>query len=95
VLDVSQTAIDVTKKRLVEAARQVNWIAGDVNEVPLDVDAYDVWHDRAVLHFLTDRPEGPSDYKQKSCHDALFPEWRKSMKNMLELALEANAEGWT
>jgi 2-polyprenyl-3-methyl-5-hydroxy-6-metoxy-1,4-benzoquinol methylase len=53
VLDVSQTAIDVTKKRLGKAAQRVNWIAGDVTEVPLDADAYDVWHDRAVFHFLT------------------------------------------
>ncbi len=53
VLDVSKTAIEVTKKRLGEAAQQVTWITGDVTEVPLDADAYDVWHDRAVFHFLT------------------------------------------
>ncbi len=52
-LDVSQTAIEVSKKRLGAAAQQVNWITGDVTEVPLDADAYDVWHDRAVFHFLT------------------------------------------
>jgi len=61
VLDVSQTAIDVTKKRLGEAARLVNWIAGDVNEVRFDVDVYDVWHDRAVFHFLTN-PAHRSSY---------------------------------
>jgi 2-polyprenyl-3-methyl-5-hydroxy-6-metoxy-1,4-benzoquinol methylase len=53
VLDVSQTAIDVTTKRLGEVAQQVNWIACDVTDAPLDADAYDVWHDRAVFHFLT------------------------------------------
>jgi len=52
VLDISQTAIDVTRKRVGEAARQVTWIAGDIAEVPLGEHAYDVWHDRAVFHFL-------------------------------------------
>jgi 2-polyprenyl-3-methyl-5-hydroxy-6-metoxy-1,4-benzoquinol methylase len=53
VLDVSQTAIDVTKKRLKEAADSVHWIRADVTTVNLASDAYDVWHDRAVFHFLT------------------------------------------
>ena len=60
----SQTAIDVTTKRLGEAAQQVNWIAGDVTEVPLDADAYDVWHDRAVFHFLTNPAQRTSYVRQ-------------------------------
>jgi 2-polyprenyl-3-methyl-5-hydroxy-6-metoxy-1,4-benzoquinol methylase len=53
VLDISQTAIDVTKKRLKEAAETIQWITGDVTDVHLAPSAYDVWHDRAVFHFLT------------------------------------------
>ena len=53
VLDISQTAIDVTKKRLEAAAESVQWITGDVTKVELAPSAYDVWHDRAVFHFLT------------------------------------------
>jgi 2-polyprenyl-3-methyl-5-hydroxy-6-metoxy-1,4-benzoquinol methylase len=53
VLDISGTAIDVTKKRLNEGANRVQWIAGDVTQVELPRGAYDVWHDRAVFHFLT------------------------------------------
>jgi len=53
ILDVSQTAIDVTKKRLGSAAGQVSWIVGDVTEIEAEPRAYDVWHDRAVFHFLT------------------------------------------
>ena len=53
VLDVSQTAIDVTKKRLGLAAEQIRWLVADVTEVQLQRGAYDVWHDRAVFHFLT------------------------------------------
>lgn len=54
VLDVSQTAIDATKKRLGATAEQVHWLVGDILEMPLRPSAYDLWHDRAVFHFLTD-----------------------------------------
>lgn len=53
VLDVSRTALDVTRKRLGSLAEQVNWIVADITEVHLESFAYDVWHDRAVFHFLT------------------------------------------
>jgi 2-polyprenyl-3-methyl-5-hydroxy-6-metoxy-1,4-benzoquinol methylase len=51
-LDVSQTAIDVTQQRLGPAAEQVQWLVGDITEIELKSDEYDVWHDRAVFHFL-------------------------------------------
>jgi 2-polyprenyl-3-methyl-5-hydroxy-6-metoxy-1,4-benzoquinol methylase len=53
VLDVSQTAIDVTKKRLGLAAEQIHWLVADITEAQLEPGTYDVWHDRAVFHFLT------------------------------------------
>jgi 2-polyprenyl-3-methyl-5-hydroxy-6-metoxy-1,4-benzoquinol methylase len=53
VLDVSQTAIDVTKRRLKESAERVHWITADVTKTNFAPKAYDVWHDRAVFHFLT------------------------------------------
>ena len=53
VLDVSQTALEVTKERLGLLSEQVNWIAADITQVRLEPFAYDVWHDRAVFHFLT------------------------------------------
>jgi hypothetical protein len=31
----------------------VRWIAADITEVELEPRAYDLWHDRAVFHFLT------------------------------------------
>ena len=55
-LDVSPTAIEVTKKRLGSAAERVHWLIGDITEIDLEPHAYDVWHDRAVFHFLT-KPE--------------------------------------
>jgi SAM-dependent methyltransferase len=52
VLDLSQTAIDVTKKRLGSSEDSVRWITADITNCNLPLDAYDIWHDRAVFHFL-------------------------------------------
>ena len=54
VLDVSNTALAAAKDRLGARAGMVKWIADDVTSVHLPRDAYDVWHDRAVFHFLTE-----------------------------------------
>lgn len=53
VLDVSETAIEVTKKRLGRAAQRVQWSCADITQVILPAHSFDVWHDRAVFHFLT------------------------------------------
>jgi SAM-dependent methyltransferase len=53
VLDISQTAVDANRKRLGPAAERVSWLVADITKVELDAAAYDVWHDRAVFHFLT------------------------------------------
>ena len=55
VLDVSQTAIEVAKQRLGSAAQQVRWLVADIVGIELEPSAYDLWHDRAVFHFLTTR----------------------------------------
>lgn len=53
VMDVSPTAIEVTRKRLGSAAERVHWLVGDVVDIESEPHAYDLWHDRAVFHFLT------------------------------------------
>jgi 2-polyprenyl-3-methyl-5-hydroxy-6-metoxy-1,4-benzoquinol methylase len=53
VLDISQTAIDATMKRIGTASSQVRWLVADITATQLEPAAYDVWHDRAVFHFLT------------------------------------------
>ena len=53
VLDIAQTAIDANRKRLGKASECVHWLAADITTVELPPSAYDVWHDRAVFHFLT------------------------------------------
>lgn len=53
VLDISEIAIEVTKKRLGPAAENIRWITGDITSAKLESCTYAVWHDRAVFHFLT------------------------------------------
>jgi len=52
VLDVSEAALRRTRERLGDLAGAVTWLCGDVTDLP-SVGNYDVWHDRAVFHFLT------------------------------------------
>lgn len=53
VLDLSASALEVARKRLGAAGDCVTWISGDICTVNLPEQAYDIWHDRAVFHFLT------------------------------------------
>ena len=52
-LDISSEALAQSRQRLGEAAERVRWVAADVLEAELPPAAYDLWHDRAVFHFLT------------------------------------------
>ena len=53
VLDVSEHALQIARQRLGARSDDVNWIEADITQVELPEQAYDVWHDRAVFHFLT------------------------------------------
>ena len=53
VLDISAAALKATKARLGASASRVQWLEGDVVTTELPPHAYDLWHDRAVFHFLT------------------------------------------
>lgn len=63
-LDLSDAALAVTRVRLGEAADRVRWLVGDITEVVLPAAAYDLWHDRAVFHFLTE-PTERSAYRRQ------------------------------
>lgn len=54
VLDLSASALEVARNRLGTSGAGVSWIAGDIRHVNLPEQTYDIWHDRAVFHFLTD-----------------------------------------
>jgi ubiquinone/menaquinone biosynthesis C-methylase UbiE len=53
VLDISSTALNISRARLRESADKVEWIEANIMEATLPQDYYDLWHDRAVFHFLT------------------------------------------
>ena len=53
VLDLSGAALCTTQTRLSNRASEVNWIEGDITTIALAKAKYDIWHDRAVFHFLT------------------------------------------
>ncbi len=57
VLDLAQAALDAARARLGTASTQVRWVAADVLEYPFPRHSVDVWHDRAVFHFLTSPDE--------------------------------------
>jgi SAM-dependent methyltransferase len=54
VLDVSEAALAVARQRLGERARDVQWLVTDLLQAELPEGGFDLWHDRAVLHFLTE-----------------------------------------
>lgn len=54
VLDLSAAAMREARRRLGALAGNVTWIEGDITEVDLPAARFDIWHDRAVFHFLTD-----------------------------------------
>lgn len=53
VLDISQAALEKAKKRLGTRAEKVTWIVSDITDFK-PATTYDIWHDRAAFHFLTD-----------------------------------------
>ncbi len=54
VLDLSDTALEAARQRLGAQSAQVQWLVSDITEATLPADTYDIWHDRAVFHFLTE-----------------------------------------
>jgi SAM-dependent methyltransferase len=54
VLDISALALGVARRRLGALANAVAWLEADVTAVVLPHHKFDVWHDRAVFHFLTE-----------------------------------------
>lgn len=63
VADISGTSLELAQKRLGEQAKQVSWIVADAcNWQP--PHKFDLWHDRAVFHFLTEAADRKA-YKQR------------------------------
>lgn len=59
-LDISGKALDLVKQRLKDQANQVTWYEQDITHCTVSLPSVDIWHDRAVFHFLTDKPSRDS-----------------------------------
>jgi trans-aconitate methyltransferase len=53
VLDISRVALDRARTRMGDRSAMVQWQVADVSQVK-EIGQFDVWHDRATYHFLTE-----------------------------------------
>jgi SAM-dependent methyltransferase len=54
VLDLSAAALAAARARLGASGDSVRWLEADIVDADLPENAYEVWHDRAAFHFLTE-----------------------------------------
>lgn len=71
VLDISAEALAIAQERLGDKQNNVVWHSADILQAKLPAHHYDVWHDRAVFHFLTNEDDRQR-YVEQVCH-ALKP----------------------
>lgn len=64
VLDLSAAALATAKTRLGDKADGVHWVEANVLVIDFPKKAFDVWHDRAVFHFLTTKDERQAYVRQ-------------------------------
>jgi Methylase involved in ubiquinone/menaquinone biosynthesis len=57
VLDLSAASLQVARARLGPRAERVAWLTGDASQNALPEAGFTHWHDRAVMHFLTDEQD--------------------------------------
>lgn len=67
VLDLAARALEQSRRRLGAAASAVAWLEADVLDAELPEAGYDVWHDRAVFHFLVE-PRDRQRYVRQVLH---------------------------
>lgn len=68
ILDISEVALEKTKERLGEKAVNIHFIASDITQFR-PTDKYQLWHDRATFHFLTELDQ--VERYLRIAHDAL------------------------
>ncbi len=56
ILDISAKALERAKRRLGQKADKIKWIKCDIMKFD-SKEKYDIWHDRALLHFLTSKED--------------------------------------
>lgn len=60
-LDISATGLEHIRTRLGNRSENIVFLTGNITTVEMPEPAYDLWHDRAVFHFLTDK-DGRNNY---------------------------------
>jgi 2-polyprenyl-3-methyl-5-hydroxy-6-metoxy-1,4-benzoquinol methylase len=63
-LDIAETAVELARLRMGESANTVRWVTADFLDAELEPERYDICHDRAVFHFLTDAAEQQKYFDQ-------------------------------
>jgi SAM-dependent methyltransferase len=71
VLDLAPDALAIARARLGARADSVHWMTADILAAELPAARYDIWHDRAAFHFLTN-PDDRARYVAQLRH-ALSP----------------------
>lgn len=64
VLDLSAAALGESQRRLGARADAVKWMEADITRVRLEPNSIDLWHDRAVFHFLTTQTDRDAYVRQ-------------------------------
>lgn len=67
VLDISAAALAAAQQRIGPLADHVQWLEADITQADLPTAHFDVWHDRAVFHFLTS-PQDRQRYVETVMH---------------------------
>jgi len=67
VVDIAPAALAAAKQRLGDRARNVEWRVGDITTLDLPSESIDVWHDRAVFHFLTTEADRKAYIERVCC----------------------------
>eukprot|EP01080_Neovahlkampfia_damariscottae_P009280 gene9280-1367_t len=67
-LDISENSLEITKKRLTNEQR-TNFICSPINQHKFKEEQFDIWHDRAVFHFLNEQKE--QDQYVENCYQSL------------------------
>jgi len=71
VVDISDKALSLARARLGGKAKLVKWLEGNITSLDLPTQYYELWHDRAVFHFLTEA--GQQDKYRDRLLSALKP----------------------
>jgi len=59
-VDISEKSLEYAKNIAGKNAYKIKWVVSDITSATFE-DKFDIWHDRAVFHFLTD-PESREKY---------------------------------